>query len=80
MARTRTKPRIIPKAEIRQRQLNRIIVGNQIATMRALATLTPSLIASRDLNIRVTDIKNWWRDEHGEEVGFSPEWGDQPPR
>lgn len=57
--------------------LDRIIVGNQIAMMRVLQALAPPAWA-RDLEIRVHDIKDWWRQNYGEEVGFSVVLGDQP--
>lgn len=59
--------------------LDRIIVGNQLTIMRALATLLPQTGPAEDLRHRVSDIKQWWRDHYGEEVGFSTFWGDKAP-
>jgi hypothetical protein len=69
------------KKEKERYQLDRIIVGNQISIMRALAQAAESgSSAHRDLTRRAIDIKEWWRSTYGEEVGFSTAWGDQPPR
>jgi hypothetical protein len=51
-------------------EIDRIIVGNQLTIMRALELMVPPKAAD-DLRIRVHDIKDWWRREYGEEVGFS---------
>lgn len=63
----------MPKRE----DIDRIIVGNQIAIMRPLALISNNP-AKEDLNIRVHDIKDWWRHNYGEEVGFSTSYGDKP--
>jgi hypothetical protein len=61
----------------KRQELDRIIVGNQIAIMRALAQIMNNP-AQEDLNIRVHDVKDWWRREYSEEVGFSTSHGDKP--
>jgi hypothetical protein len=61
----------------KRQELDRIIVGNQIAIMRALAQIT-NRPAKEDLNIRVNDVKDWWRRHYGEEAGFSTSHGDKP--
>jgi hypothetical protein len=59
-----------------QDEINRLIVGNQVAIMRALATFAPPA-HRRDLEMRVLDAKTWWRANFGQEVGFSTDLGDQ---
>jgi hypothetical protein len=60
--------------------LDRIIVGNQLMIMRALADAAGSgSRAHRELHTRVCDIKDWWRISYGEEVGHSAAWGDRRP-
>ena len=61
----------------KRQELDRIIVGNQIAIMRALAQIV-TYPAKEDLEIRVHDVKDWWRHQYGEEVGFSTSHGDKP--
>lgn len=58
-------------------QILRTMMGNQIAMMRALRSVA-SPNAVRDLETRCHDIKDWWRHEFGEEVGFSTSHGDIP--
>lgn len=65
-------------AKASRQEIDRIIVGNQIAIMRALKALSPPAI-ERDLEIRIYDIKSWWRHNFGEEVGFSAVLGDRAP-
>lgn len=60
----------------KRQELDRIIVGNQIAMMRVLKALAPPAHA-RDLEIRVMDIKDWWRHNYAEEVGFSASLDDR---
>jgi hypothetical protein len=59
-------------------ELDRIIIGNQLAIMRAVQTLVRGDVEIA-LNIRVHDIKEWWRRTFNEEVGFSATLGDRPP-
>lgn len=60
-----------------QDEINRLIVGNnQIAIMRALAAIS-STVHRQDLEIRVLDAKNWWRERYSQEVGFSAGLGDR---
>lgn len=61
----------------KRQELDRIIVGNQISIMRALAQIT-NFPAKQDLEVRVYDVKDWWRQHYGEEVGFSTSHGDKP--
>lgn len=61
-----------------RKEIDRIIVGNQLTIMRALEHIVPR-VAADDLRFRVNDIKDWWRREYGEEVGFSTFYGDKPP-
>jgi hypothetical protein len=61
----------------KRQEIDRIIVGNQIAIMRALKTLAHPTHANV-LEIRVSDIKSWWRLHFDEEVGFSAALGDRP--
>lgn len=63
------------KRHTAQHEFNRILIGNQIAIMRALAQITNNP-AKEDLNIRVHDIKDWWRHIYEEEVGFSSAYSD----
>lgn len=63
----------------KRQEIDRIIVGNQIAIMRALREVAPAAWA-RDLEIRVHDIKDWWQLNYDEEVGFSASLGDRPVR
>jgi len=63
----------------KRQELDRIIIGNQLAIMRALAAMAPASVQARDLTHRVSDIKDWWRHHYGEEVGFSTAWGDKAP-
>lgn len=58
-------------------QLDRMIIGNQIAIMRTLA-LTVSGNYKTMLEIRVHDQKIWWRDKYGEEVGFASGLDERP--
>lgn len=59
-----------------QHEINRLIVGNQVAIMRALAKIAwPD--HRQDLEIRALDAKNWWRAHYNQEVGFSTKLGDQ---
>lgn len=58
--------------------LNRIMVGNQIAIMRALAQIV-TFPSKQDMEVRIFDVKDWWRHAYGEEVGFSTSHGDKPP-
>lgn len=57
-------------------QILRMILGNQIALMRAIVPLTSA--HRRDLECRVYDAKSWWFEQFGEEVGFSSVLGDVP--
>lgn len=59
--------------------LDRIIIGNQLSIMRAIAAMSPQTGPAEDLRIRVSDIKDWWRRHYDEEVGFSTHYGDKPP-
>lgn len=61
----------------REQQIFRILVGNQIAMMRMLKTLAPPA-HERDLDLRVSDVKDFWRGLFKEEVGFSSTLGDRP--
>ena len=61
-------------------QLDRRIIGNQIEIMRALAAANGGGSTRLSTASRVHDIKNWWRETYGEEVGYNPAWGDTPPR
>jgi hypothetical protein len=61
-----------------RQELDRIIVGNQLAIMRALAAIAGP-VHQRDLEFRVHDVKDWWRRHYNEEVGFSSILGDKPP-
>lgn len=66
------------KKQKEDHELDRIMVGNQLAIMRALELIAPHP-AKEDLRIRVHDIKDWWRRQYGEEVGFSTSYGDKAP-
>jgi hypothetical protein len=69
----------LPKAPTRH-EMDRLMVGNQIAIMRALSTSAAvGPLQRRDLDLRIGDIKSWWRLHFNEEVGFSAALGDRPP-
>jgi len=55
--------------------LDRIIIGNQIAIMRALMTILPEP-QKRALTLRVHSLKQEWRHRYREEVGFDSSLGD----
>ena len=65
-----------------QNDINRIIVGNQVLIMRALAVFMRQVVGDVELhealNLRVRDTKVWWRHKFDEEVGFSGSLGDDP--
>lgn len=54
----------------RSHEVDRIIVGNQIAIMRMLAHLMRDSNFYVMANARTHDIKGWWRHKYGEEVGY----------
>lgn len=58
-------------------KIDRIIVGNQLTIMRLLRNLHAA--HQTEVDVRVHDVKEWWRNEFGEEVGFSTHFGDEPP-
>lgn len=60
--------------------LDRMIIGNQIEIMRALAAANGGGPTRLSTASRINDIKNWWRENYLEEVGYNPAWGDTPPR
>lgn len=62
----------------KRQEIDRIIIGNQIALMRALSDMLPeNSRGRRELALRVVDLKDWWRREYREELGFSSAYGDQ---
>lgn len=58
-------------------ELDRIIIGNQISIMRALAALSSQSHKSA-LIYRVETLKSEWRHRHNEEIGFESALGDRP--
>lgn len=63
--------------KLERHPLDRIIIGNQILIMRALQQLVKG-DTEIAMNVRVHDIREWWRKEFGEDVGFSATMGDRP--
>jgi hypothetical protein len=58
-----------------RQELDRIIIGNQIACMRALSLITKSLVGdinhSSELDLRIANLKSFWKTAYDEEVGFA---------
>jgi len=58
-----------------RQELDRIIIGNQIACMRALSLMAKNLVGdvnhSMDLDLRIHDLKAFWKEHYDEEVGFA---------
>lgn len=70
-----------PKAPTRH-ELDRLIIGNQIAIMKALEMLLPGgqhASGPHQLQLRITHLKDWWRFHFNEEVGFSAGYDERPP-
>lgn len=60
-------------------ELTRIMIGNQLAIMRALGSVEAVGGPFRaSLKGRANDVQGWWRSEYGEEVGFDASLGDRP--
>lgn len=62
-------------------KMDRLIVGNQVYIMRALAALAgPGTMVGHAMDMRIRNIKDHWRQEFKEEVGFDTYFGDELPK
>jgi len=59
-----------PKAATRH-DLDRMIVGNQVFIMAALAGLADPMPARR-LDDRIAEVRAWWRSHYSEDVTVMP--------
>lgn len=60
----------LPKAATRH-DLDRMIVGNQIFIMGALAGLA-DLSPAQKLDARIEEVRAWWRSHYSEDVTVMP--------
>ena len=60
----------LPKATTRH-DLDRLIVGNQIFIMGALAGMVATTPSIR-LDARVEEVRRWWRSHYSEDVTVMP--------
>ena len=52
-------------------EVDRLIVGNQMLIMGALAGMVATTPSKR-LDARIEEVRTWWRSHHGEELTILP--------
>ena len=57
-----------------KQELDRIIIGNQIALMKACSIIMKSMVGDlntmNQLDVRIHDTKEWWKAAYDEEIGY----------
>jgi len=57
-----------------KQELDRIIIGNQIALMKACSIIMKSMVGDismmNKLDVRIHDVREFWHDAYDEEIGY----------
>ena len=60
--------------KLTKQELDRIIIGNQIALMKACSIIMKSMVGDlntmNQLDNRIVNVKEYWHDTFDEEIGY----------